>query len=207
MPEGNPKKRQAPDWMVQTRKDAAEACRILYGYRRIGWECGNGWNVPLADLSYALEELNLRFYGKYRTKVVAEQVKEKFGTLRFYYAVVTVQPLWRRLPGMALGALLGLIKRKVDFRFRPVTKERPKTVYEYELLPERKEEDAAVEKSYECADGKRYSARKYTRGAKTDYVPSRHRILYAATAALMKAKAWISSVLETAKPTDAQRVV
>ena len=195
--------------MVTARKDAVEACRILYGYRKFGWECGDGWNIPLANVSYALEELNLRYFRKYRTKIIAEQVKEKFGTLRFYYTIVTQQPLWRRIPGMALGALLGFIKRKVDFKTKPVTIERSKTVYEYELLPEK--EDPAATNAFmricECENGKRYSVQKYTRGAKTDYVPSRHRFLYAVTAALTRAKAWISSALETAEPTKTQLVI
>ena len=209
MPCGNPETRKAPPWMAAKRKDAMNACRTLYGYRRLGWECGDGWNAPLAELSYALEELNLRFYGKYRTKIVAEQVKEKFGTLRFYYVVVTQQPLWRRLPGMALGALAEFIKRKTDFKFRRVVVENQKTVHEYELLPEKSGPDAAgaVSETYEGKSGKRYSVRKYSTPARSEYVPSRHRIIYAAMTALFRAKARIASWLETAKPTKTQIVV
>lgn len=120
MPDETFRKRRAPEWIAALQDEAIDACRILYGYRKLGWECNDGWNVPLAGLSYALEELNLRYWKKCRIRIVAEQVKEKFGTLRFYYTVLTQQPLWRRLPGMALNALRELIRRKVDFKLKTV---------------------------------------------------------------------------------------
>jgi len=44
-----------------------------------GIECGDGWFNLLDELCTELNKLNC--------KIVAEQVKEKFGTLRFYFRV------------------------------------------------------------------------------------------------------------------------
>ena len=49
--------------------------------------------------------------------------------------------------------------------------------------------------------------RKYATSAKVEYVPTRRRLLYAFCEALRRARGWISSRLETAEPTKAQRVV
>ena len=49
-----------------------------------GMECGDGWYNLLDDL---LEKLD--FISKHSgTQVVADQIKEKFGTLRFYYSTI-----------------------------------------------------------------------------------------------------------------------
>jgi hypothetical protein len=72
-------------------------CKILYCQKDLpmtktcmcwGWECGEGWHQVLKRLSCELEALNLQFYDKYKVRIQADQVKEKFGTLRFYYSVV-----------------------------------------------------------------------------------------------------------------------
>ena len=39
-------------------------------------------------MSCKLEALNLIYYPKYKVRIQADQVKEKFGTLRFYFSVI-----------------------------------------------------------------------------------------------------------------------
>lgn len=85
-----------------------ESYPILYGGKdkpltkslmAFGFECGDGWFELLDDLSRKIEEINLKvasppWYakawnwvrGKTPVAVEAMQVKEKFGTLRFYYS-------------------------------------------------------------------------------------------------------------------------
>ena len=55
-----------------------------HGYMKSGFRCGDGWFKPLKKLTIKLEELNkkLRFY---KLNIEAEQVKEKFGRLHFYF--------------------------------------------------------------------------------------------------------------------------
>lgn len=51
-----------------------------------GFECNVGWVPILYSTGKRLEALNQRhFYTKDYSPVVATQVKEKFGTLRFYF--------------------------------------------------------------------------------------------------------------------------
>jgi len=67
-------------------------CRMLYPDGKPTWECGPGWILPLSRLSYRLERLNVIFRKKYGIYVQAEQIKEKFGKLRFYYAITECDP-------------------------------------------------------------------------------------------------------------------
>lgn len=81
------------DVMHQTIED----CKMLYCNAKLPahktcmcwlWECGKGWHDELRKLSCKLEALNLLYYDKYKVRIQADQVKEKFGTLRFYYSII-----------------------------------------------------------------------------------------------------------------------
>ena len=50
-----------------------------------GIECPIGWYHILEQLCTILEFYNMEFTKNYGIAIVADQVKEKFGTLRFYY--------------------------------------------------------------------------------------------------------------------------
>lgn len=52
-----------------------------------GIECPKGWWHILDQLCTVLEFHNMEFVKNYGVAIVADQVKEKFGTLRFYYTV------------------------------------------------------------------------------------------------------------------------
>lgn len=79
--------------MINTIKE----CSLLYkmAYRPCTetamcwlWECNNGWFNVLHDASLILEGLNHICYHNHRVYVQSSQVKEKYGTLRWYYDVV-----------------------------------------------------------------------------------------------------------------------
>ena len=55
-----------------------------------GIECPKGWYYILEQLCNELEYSNLDYVAKWGMAIVAEQVKEKFGTLRFYFDVRNV---------------------------------------------------------------------------------------------------------------------
>lgn len=78
-------------------KETIDLCKILYCNKDLPiikthkcnyWECNIGWHNILKRLSCELEALNLMYYDKYKVRIQADQIKEKFGTLRFYYSVV-----------------------------------------------------------------------------------------------------------------------
>ena len=69
---------------------------ILFQHRKLsmqetcmcwGIECPKGWWHILEQLCTALEIQNMEFTSKYGVAIVADQVKEKFGTLRFYFTI------------------------------------------------------------------------------------------------------------------------
>ena len=47
-----------------------------------GFECPDEWFSLLKDLTIKIEEINNKYKGQY--EYIAHQVKEKFGSLRFY---------------------------------------------------------------------------------------------------------------------------
>lgn len=77
----------------ELEKHIVELCPILYQYyhgseyetlMHWGFECDDGWFVPIFEASKKIEKIN-RFLKKYNQEIVADQVKEKYGELRFYY--------------------------------------------------------------------------------------------------------------------------
>ena len=69
---------------------------ILFQHRKLsmretcmcwGIDCPIGWYHILEQLCTALEFHNLEFTKNHRIAIVADQVKEKFGTLRFYFTI------------------------------------------------------------------------------------------------------------------------
>ena len=69
---------------------------ILFQHRKLsmqetcmcfGIECPLGWWHILDQLCTYLEFKNMEFTKNYGIAVIADQVKEKFGTLRFYYTI------------------------------------------------------------------------------------------------------------------------
>ena len=96
-----------------------ETYPILYLGRRkslreslvlFGFECMDGWFKPIDELSAQLEALNIA-NKKYGIVIEAVQVKEKFGTLHFYFGVTLAKPsLWRRILSLPVRALAWLFR-------------------------------------------------------------------------------------------------
>ena len=68
--------------LFQERKKSMQETCMCWGI-----ECPKGWWHILEQLCTVLEFHNMEFKDKYGIAIVADQVKEKFGTLRFYYTV------------------------------------------------------------------------------------------------------------------------
>ena len=107
-------------YLARKRRDALSLCRILYGKDAHChcWECGEGWNEVLADLSYELEFMNRTEGRRFGMKVVADQVKEKFGTLRFYYSAVLARPWWTKAFSFPFSGLAKVLRKNVDFGYK-----------------------------------------------------------------------------------------
>ena len=78
-----------PKMMVNRNKDMKETCMCW------GFECGDGWfnilDQLMGNIQHHIDWNNQNFekgYKQYKqvSQVTLDQVKEKFGTLRFYYS-------------------------------------------------------------------------------------------------------------------------
>ena len=71
-----------PKMMVNRNKDMMETCMCW------GFECGDGWfqilNQLMGNIQHHIDWKNKD--GEVVPQVTLDQVKEKFGTLRFYYS-------------------------------------------------------------------------------------------------------------------------
>lgn len=67
-----------------------------------GIEAGRGWYEPIKELAATLEIINLTIGKKYKMAIQAEQVKEKFGTLHFYYNIVSYRKFFWHEVGHAV---------------------------------------------------------------------------------------------------------
>lgn len=71
--------------LFQDRKKSMQETCMCWGI-----ECPIGWYHILEQLCTYLEFHNQQFSREYGIAVVADQVKEKFGTLRFYFSIAFV---------------------------------------------------------------------------------------------------------------------
>ena len=68
--------RQFPIFLKDMHGDMMKTCMAW------GCECGNGWYKPIEELCRAVEEINNK---RKDGKVIAAQIKAKFGDLRVYW--------------------------------------------------------------------------------------------------------------------------
>lgn len=90
--------------------------------------CDEGWYEPLNKLCFNLQFLNKTYYSKYKCRIQADQVKQKFGGLRFYYTVVYEPNLFFRMIRNGFYYLSYLINKSVSFKYKIVVDENEKEV-------------------------------------------------------------------------------
>ena len=93
-----------------TERETKEMCKHLY-CDNVGWETAEGWDDIIKDFSVKCEELNLRFYRKYRLKIYAEQIKQKWGELRIYCSIT-------QDPGVFMTFARSLLKKVTETLFK-----------------------------------------------------------------------------------------
>lgn len=71
--------------LFQNRKKSMRETTMCWGI-----ECPRGWYHILEQLCTILEYTNMKAVKEHNCAIVADQVKEKFGTLRFYFSIRTV---------------------------------------------------------------------------------------------------------------------
>lgn len=84
-----------------------------------GFGCGKGWERPLAKLSFLLEQQNI-LNKKDRLVIEAAQVKEKYGTLRYYYDIYIDDPLWQKILCWPFSSIENIINNNIQFKYKTV---------------------------------------------------------------------------------------
>lgn len=178
--------------MKELKSRVMKDCRTLYPGRRPGWECGIGWTDALSKLSYKIECANQLFMRNFRVHVVADQVKEKFGELRFYYTVHRdAPPVVERLCGL-LRKTANVILRKADFRTKRVTIKPATVTIKCKELPLPMPDDYLYNgQLLESPDGFRCLLNKVHQYEISKQVPTRLRQLWHIAYACYKAESWL----------------
>jgi len=183
----NPYERRMKDLKARVRKD----CRTLYPDGRPGWECGIGWTDALAKLSYKIECANRLFSRNFRVHAEADQVKEKFGGLRFYYTVHRdAPPIIERLSGF-LRKFADVVLRKADFRTKRVTVKPATVTIKCKELPPSSDDTVYDGKLLEAPDGFRCLLNEVHQYEISKQVPTRLRALWHIAYACYKAESWL----------------
>lgn len=170
-----------------------ESCPMLYAQHKLpmsetcmcwGIEAGKGWFAPLNKLSQRLERLN-EFYKKDRVVIQASQVKEKFGTLRFYYDIVCLPTPFNQKIINGIRSAVNFIKKHVKFEYKHIV---DKESYISEEWDEISKEDYDKQKIREYAsnkfgwkfkeeNGKYYRNAEVFHATKSRYVLQNHKFL------------------------------
>lgn len=110
-------------------RPATETCMCF------GWEHGNGWNKITSELSRQLETVNDYFHPKFRLRIQADQIKEKYGEYRFYYSIIQDSNSLMTFVSKAFRKLSEYLNnyKRFDYRTKLVTDVEP---YDYDEVNE-----------------------------------------------------------------------
>ena len=117
-----------PILFCQKDKSMMETCMCW------GIECGEGWYKPLNTLCQQLEQLNKTYHRKYRIRIQADQVKEKFGGLRFYHSVHVDPPWYKRVVGYPFNFINKFIDKHVKFQYETIVDQPAHTEEHWEKI-------------------------------------------------------------------------
>ena len=173
-------------------REIMEKCPILYRMRNasmmetcmcFGFECESGWKDPLWKASCALEALNMQYLPKYHVRIQATQVKEKFGTLRFYYDIVKDGAWYKHIPHDFFEKIYRKLQR-VNYKYKKVQDVAPFTEH---IVEELKTKEAYVREKHsaehisnvrvEEKDGKWFKYTDLENYGKWHHEPTKHKML------------------------------
>lgn len=182
--------KNCPILYCQASKTPRESCMVF------GWECGNGWNRGLQELSYKLEALNMMFYNRYRARVQFDQIKEKWGVPAIYYSVVVD-------PGKISMWLASFCERQhaklLSAKYKPVfVVDEPESKYDEveELTKEEwtaKKSSGYLPSNVELVkrDGKHLRITHLTKWQRGHYEPTQHKLKWKLKGMWCKLSAWL----------------
>lgn len=182
------------DYFEKKYKSTVDDCRILYKDNFCNWDVEHGWYDILSEFSYLCEELNIRFYKKYRFRISLEQIKQKFGTLRIY-ATVVQDPC--RFSTWIIDILKKVISKlkKIDYNLKRTTCNNSHSNYVIEIY------DTENELTNDKKNGSNVTISqikdkfvktiKYKECEKIIYKPTKYKIIYYFKCVLEKITRWL----------------
>lgn len=164
--------KQYPMLFCQRNKSMQETCMCW------GIEAGDGWYKPLNELCSYLEILNNTYYPKYRIRIQADQVKEKYGELRFYYSVILDPNAFNKFFMNSFLYLYNFINNHVSFEKErvaiiPASHQDKKFEITKEIYEKHKDEKNFIEEN-----GKYYQIINVFDPGKYEFVIKKHKLLY-----------------------------
>ena len=184
--------KEKTDKVLKWDRELMAKCPILYRMRNAstmetcicyGFECGFVWKDPLWKASCALEALNMQYWPKYHVRIQAAQVKEKFGTLRFYYDIVKDGAWYKRIPHDFFEKIYRKLQR-VNYKYKQVQDVAPFTEH---IVEELKTKEAYVREKHsaehisnvrvEEKDGKWFKYTDLENYGKWHHEPTKHKML------------------------------
>lgn len=182
------------DYFERKYKTTINDCKILYKDNFCNhWDVQQGWYNIISEFSYLCEELNIRFYKKYRMYISIGQVKQKYGTLRIYASIVQ-DPC--RFSTWIIGILKKIISKlnNINYNFIKMSNN-PHSSYVIEIYDT---EDELINDK-KCGSNvtisqikdKFIKTVKYMQYTKTTYKPTKFRIIYYIKYFIEKFSKWI----------------
>lgn len=84
-----------------------------------GLEVPDVWLNEIESLSQRLEAANIIFYPKYNVRIQADQVKDKFAHLAYYYSIVVDPPKWICIYEKCIRFLMSVFT-KIDYKLKRI---------------------------------------------------------------------------------------
>lgn len=172
------------------RRNTVSDCKLLYR-NPCPWSVGKGWYNTISDFSYKCEELNLRYYRKYRTRIALYDIKQKYGMLRIY-GVVELDP--NGFVCLLIGCIDRIINklRCIDYKYEIKTDHKPYKVYDISVMDNNNEDSTSSSFTMTSnINGKTVKTTTIYNGGTSKMVPTKHKFTHFILTAVKK----IQSVL------------
>jgi hypothetical protein len=155
-------------------------CKILY-IDECPWCIGGGWYDLMYDFSLLCEEINLRYYKKYRYRISLTQVKEKYGNLRIYFEIVKDPPAFITYIINMLEKIddLYFSKNTNEYDFKKIIDENPHKKITFSILNDTTNKDEYIfTKNTIELDNKLINTSIVHNLGKWHYIPTKHKFKY-----------------------------
>lgn len=181
------------NFLVEKYKKTVDDCKILYKDNFCPWEVKEGWYNILSEFSYLCEEMNIRFYKKYRYRIILEQIKQKFGTLRIYASVVQDPCRFITWIIECLNKITNKLDN-IDYNFKQLNNSGLYSIYEIEVYDNENEmvyDNRAINVRTSKLKNKFVKTIEYTNYTKIKFKPTKNKIIYYIKCCICAVSKWI----------------